>query len=201
MDDCQLTTGQIASLKALHRLQRDRKKADRVKAVVLLGTGWTVAQVAEAFLVDEKTVRLWHEKYVRGGENELLALFYVGKEPLLSEIQQQELAKHLDENTYLDSKAVAHHIEKTYGVQYSRTGVKELLHRLDFVYKKPQHVPGKLDPVKQEAFLSEYAKFRKTKGENDPVYIADAVHPQFNSIPAYGWIRRGTDKATAVASG
>ena len=57
-----LTTGQIASLKALHRLQRDRKKAYRINAVILLGTGWTVTQVAEVLLVDEKTVRIWHEK-------------------------------------------------------------------------------------------------------------------------------------------
>jgi len=194
MDDFQLTTAQIAALRTLHRLQRDRKKAYRVNAIILLGTGWTVTQVAEALLVDEKTIRLWLEKYVHGGEDELLTLFYVGKEPLLSETQQQELAKHLDDNTYLDSKAVAHYIEKAYGVRYSRTGVKELLHRLNFVYKKPKHVPGKLDPAKQEAFLSEYAKLRETKGENDPVYFADAVHPQFNSIPAYGWIRRGVDK-------
>ena len=136
MDDFHLTTGQIASLKALHRLQRDRKKAYRINAIILLGTGWTVPQVADALLVDEKNVRIWHEKYVRGGEDELLTLFYVGKEPLPSETQQQELAEHLDENTYLDSKAVAHHIAKTYGVRYSRTSVKELLHRLDFVYKK-----------------------------------------------------------------
>ena len=101
MDDFQLTTGQITSLKALHRLQRDRRKADRVKAVVLLGTGWTVAEVAEALLVDEKTIRLWYEKYLRGGENELLILCHAGKEPLLSEDQRQELARHLDETTYL----------------------------------------------------------------------------------------------------
>ena len=194
MDDFRLTTGQIASLRALHKLQRDRKKAYRVKAVVLLGTGWTVAQVAEALLVDEKTVRLWHEKFVQGGEQELITLFYQGKEPLLSESQQQELARHLNDNTYIDSKAVAHDIEKTYGVKYSRTGVKELLHRLDFVYKKPKHVPGKLDPAKQEIFIAEYEKLRKNKGENAPVYFADACHPQHNSIPAYGWIRRGTDK-------
>ena len=65
-------------------------------------------EVAEALLVDEKTIRIWHEKYVHGGEDELLTLFYVGKAPLLSDIQQQELAEHLDEHTYLDSKAVAH---------------------------------------------------------------------------------------------
>jgi len=31
-------------------------------------------------------------------------------------------------------------------------------------------------------------------GKNDPVYFFDACHPQHNSIPAYGWIRRGTDQ-------
>jgi len=194
MDDFQLTTRQIASLKALHRLQRDRKRADRVKAIILLGTGWSVGMVAEVLLVDEKSIRLWHEKYVHGGENELLSFCYAGKEPSLSETQQQELARHLDENTYLDSKAIGDHIERTYGVKYSPSGLKDLLHRLGFVYKKPKHVPGKLDPAKQEVFLAEYAKLRKTRGENDPVYFADAVHPQHNSIPGYGWIRRGMDK-------
>ncbi len=194
MDDFRLTTGQIASLRALHKLQRDRKKAYRVNAIILLGTGWTVAQVAEALLVDEKTVRTWHEKYVQGGENELLTLCYIGKQSSLTDVQQKELAAHLDQNTYIDSKAVAHYIEKTYGVKYSRTAVKELLHRLDFVYKKPKHVPGKLDPAKQEIFLAEYEKLRETKGENDPIYFCDACHPQHDSIPAYGWIRRGKDK-------
>ena len=55
----------------LHRLQRDRKIADYVKVVVILGTGWTVAMVAETFLGDEQTVRLWWEKYDHDGEKEL----------------------------------------------------------------------------------------------------------------------------------
>ena len=194
MDEFQLTSRQIASLKALHRLQRDRKRADRVKAIILLGTGWSVAMVAEVLLVDDKSIRLWHEKYVHGGENELLSFCYSGKEASLSETQQEELARHLDENTYLDSKAIGDHIKRTYGVKYSPSGLKDLLHRLGFVYKKPRHVPGKLDPAKQEAFLAEYAKLRKTRAKNDPVYFADAVHPQHNSIPSYGWIRRGKDK-------
>ena len=59
MDDFQLTTGQIASLLALHRLQHNRTKAYRVNAIILLGSGWTIVQVAEALLVDEKTIRMW----------------------------------------------------------------------------------------------------------------------------------------------
>jgi len=111
MDAFRLTARQIEKLKALHRKQRDRRFADRIKGVVLLGSGWSVASVSQALLVDEKSVRLWLEKYRQGGVDELLALMYQGKEPSLTEEQQEQLAKHLDENTYLDSNAIRHHKE------------------------------------------------------------------------------------------
>jgi transposase len=201
MGDFRLTARQIANLKSEHRTLRDKRLAYRLNAVVLLGSGWSVAQVAEALLVNETTVRHWLVKYRQGGTGELLALLYEGKAPMLTDVQQAEFAKHLDENLYLDSNAIRHYIEKTYGVSYSRTGVKELLHRLGFVYKKPKHVPGKLDPVKQAEFIVEYAKLRKNQGENDPVYFGDGCHPQFNSIPAFGWIRRGVEKELKSNSG
>jgi len=194
MNEFQLTTDQIAMLRVLHRTLRDKRLAYRVNAVILLGTGWSAAQVAQALLVDETTVRNWFQRYQQGGQEELLAMNYRGKEPSLSTEQQAELAKHLDETIYLDSNTIRRHIEATYGVKYSPTGVKELLHRLGFVYKKPKHVPGKLDPAKQTAFVAKYEKLRENQGENDPIYFGDGCHPQFNSIPAFGWIRRGVEK-------
>ena len=201
MDEFQLTTDQIAVLRALHRTLRDKRLAYRINAVILLGSGWSVAEVAQALLADETTIRNWFQKYQQGGTDELLAMNYHGKEPSLTAEQQEELAKHLDENTYIDSGEIRRYIEKTYGVVYSPTGVKELLHRLGFRYKKPKHVPGKLDPEKQRAFLDEYVKLRETQGENDPFYFMDACHPQYNSIPAYGWIRRGEEKELKSNSG
>jgi transposase len=194
MEDFRLTDKQIVALKALHKTQRERRFADRVKAIILLGTGWTHTQVAEVLLVDETTVRNWHEKHQQGGADELLTLYYEGKAPSLTIKQQEELAKHLDENTYLTSVAIRQYVKKKYGVIYSPTGMKDLLHRLGFSYKKPKHVPAKLDPEKQNEWLAEYRKLLKTKGKNDPIYFADGCHPQHNSVPAYGWIRRGKDK-------
>jgi transposase len=194
MENHRLTKTQIAALKVLHKTQRDRRFAYRINAIILLGTGWSTAQVSEALLVDEQTIRLWLEKYQHGGIDELLALHYQGTEAKLTETQQQELSLHLDETTYLTSKEIRHYVKKTYGIDYSATGMKDLLHRLGFVHKKPKHVPGKLDPAKQKEFMKEYKKLLKTKGKNDPVYFGDASHPQFNSIPAYGWIRRGKEK-------
>ena len=191
MEEYHLTDKQIASLKLLHRTLRDKRQADRVKAVVLLGTGWTPGHVAEVLFLDDKTVRSYFLKFVQGGEDELLAMHFEGRSCWLTEEQQQELAlylsiRYLDENTCLSSGEVVRHALNTYGIHYSPTGVKELLHRLGFVYKKPKHVPGKLDSEAQAAFLEEYERLKETKGENDPIYFADAVHPQFNSIPAWG---------------
>jgi transposase len=175
--------------------------AYRLNAIILLGSGWSVAEVSEALLVDATTIRNWLANYQEGGKDKLLELNYQGKPPSLTPEQQEELANHLDEHIYLDSHAIRRHIEKTYGISYSPTGVKELLHRLGFVYKKPKHVPGKLDPAKQKAFIKEYEKLRKNQGENDPVYFGDGCHPQYNSIPAFGWIRRGKEKELKSNSG
>jgi transposase len=194
MSDFQQTSKEIAALSTFHRTLRDRRLADRIKAIISLGTGWSVSEVAQILLYDETTIYNWIEKYQSGGKEELLTLCYKGKACSLTEHQQEELAKHLDEKTYLASKDIRDYVKKKYKVKYSATGMKELLHRLGFSYKKPTHVPGKLDPVKQEAFVEEYEILRKTKGRNDPIYFADACHPQHNSIPAYGWIRRGKAK-------
>jgi len=48
--------------------------------------------------------------------------------------------------------------------------VTDLLHRLGFSYKKPTHVPGKQDPVQQEAFVEGYERLKAAKGDNDPIY-------------------------------
>ncbi len=102
--------------------------------------------------------------------------------------------KRVIENFQLTNKQLATLRTKQYGVKFSPVGVKKLLHRLGFVYKKPKHVPGKLDPEAQAAFVEMYAELRENKGENDPIYFVDACHAQQNSIPVYGWIRRGVEK-------
>jgi len=74
MEDYQLSQDQIASLKALHRTLRDKRLAYRVNAVILLGSGWSPSQVAEALLVDEKSIRNWFVRHDEGGEERLILL-------------------------------------------------------------------------------------------------------------------------------
>ena len=201
MRDYTLSQSKIAELEKLHRSLRDKRQADRVKAVIALSKGWSAAQVAEILLFDETTSRHYFERYQQGGDDALLDDNYTGAEPKLDEHQIKELEGYLEDHLFTDAKSVIAHIVRQYGVHYSISGVTDLLHRLDFTYKKPTHVPGKQDTAKQQAFIEEYEHIKATKGKNDPLYFADATHPQHNSVPSYGWIKKGKEKALKANCG
>jgi len=194
MDEVSLPVPEIAKLKAAHRHAKTRREADRIKAVVLLGKGWAPAEVAEALLLDEDTVRNYLARYRRGGLQALREDGYVGGVGHLDEAQRQALEAHLREHVYLTVQEIVAYVKERFGVEYTVSGMTDLLHRLKFVYKKPKVVPGKSDPVAQEVFLEQYEKLKEDKGEKDPVYFMDGVHPQHNTMPAYGWIKQGEDK-------
>jgi len=194
MRDYELSSKEIAELDRTHRSLRDKRQADRVKAVLALSKGWSAAQIAEILLFDEKTSRHYFDRYQQGGLQALLEDNYSGAESRLDEHQMSELDAYLEEHILPDAKSVIAHIDNQYGVGYSVSGVTDLLHRLGFSYKKPTHVPGKQDPVKQQAFLGDYEQIKADKGENDPIYFTDATHPQHNSVPSYGWIKKGQEK-------
>ena len=194
MDEVSLPVPEIAKLKAAHRHAKTRREADRIKAVVLLGKGWAPAEVAEALLLDEDTVRNYLARYRRGGLQALREDGYVGGVGHLDEAQRQALEAHLREHVYLTVQEIVAYVKERFGVEYTVSGMTDLLHRLKFVYKKPKVVPGKSDPVAQEVFLEQYEKLKGNKGEKDPVYFMDGTHPQHNTMPAYGWIKQGEDK-------
>jgi len=197
-----LTDKEINSLKTAHRGCKDKRLADRIKSVVLLGTGWTVAATAEALLLDQDTVRAYAQKYQQGGIETLLMMRHKGSVPKLDSRQLESLDKHLEENIYTRVQDIVAYVEETYGISYTVQGMTDLLKRLDYVYKKPKKLPGKHPDVEtQLAFIQNYEKLKQTKGKEDQIYFMDGVHPQHNSVAAYGWIKRGTTKTLESNTG
>jgi transposase len=191
MSDYRLPAGELIRLRAEHRQTREKRHADRLKAVILLGSGWAAEQVAEALLIDPDTVRSYFKRYQKGGVRELLSMGYRGGAGWLSDEELIELDLHLREKLYLSAKEVARHVEEHYGVTYSERGMTALLHRLGYVYKKPKLVPGKADAEAQREFLETYEKLKQDKDSEDPIYFMDATHPRHNPVLGYGWIKRG----------
>ena len=172
-----------------------------IKAVVLLASGRTAEDVAEALLIDPNTVRNHFKRYRQGGLPGLLQLAYRGSIGELGEAELALLEAHLQLHLYLSAKDVAAWVEETFEVAYTVSGMTALLHRLGFVYKKPRLVPGKANREAQEAFLAQYEELKKNQGENDVILFMDAVHPQHNPVLGYGWIKRGETHEVPSNSG
>lgn len=188
-----LTPSEIIALKQAHRACKDKRAADRIKAVYSLGMGFSIEDVVSILMLDEETLRNYVKRYQAGGINALITDHYLGSFSKLSAIQLRELTAHLEHNTYLTVDAVLAHVKQTYDVLYSVSGMTNLLHRLKFTYKKSKLVPAKADKEKQEQFLKQLEELRANKCKDDPILYMDGVHPQHNTMLAYGWIKKGQD--------
>lgn len=182
---------------------RDKKMADRIKAVLSLHAGFEYSHVAAILLLDEVTLRRYVQKFQGQGIDGLLEYRYMGGKSRLTKKQEATLKGYLTQDTKRTAKEVVGHINTTYGVVFTVIGVTKLLHRLGFTYKKPKVIPGKAEGVKQEAFLKTYEETKKNLGPNDRIYFADATHPQHNTKVSYGWILKGkkNDKLVKTTSG
>jgi transposase len=184
-----LSTTQRKELLNELKLENSRRYADRIRVILLLDQNWTYKKISEALFLDEGSIANYRKRYQNGGLEGLIIDDYSGKKCFLTEHEQQLLAKYLDSKVCLSTKEIISYIEKKFRVTYSVSGVTALLHRLDYSYKKAKGVPGKAKKEEQEHFLRVYNGV-KLHGK---VYFGDSVHPRHNSIPTYGWIKKGTD--------
>lgn len=188
-----LTEQQVLELKVAHKQTREKRLADRIKAILMLHFGFTYDQIKQALLLDEVTLRRYLKKYQKYGLQSLLEYRYTGGQTRLTLRQEQELTVFLKDNTKRTAKDVAEYIRTTYAVSFSIIGATKLLHRLGFTYKKPKTIPGKANRTKQEEFLKTYQQMKGNLNRNDQIYFVDATHPEHNTKPSYGWILKGKD--------
>ena len=157
----------------------------------MLDNGWSYEKVANALLLDSGTIRRYYTIYIDGGKSALLTFNYSGKSCELTQDQLDQLKSYVEENTPSASSQVVDYVKENFGIEYSIPAMIAILHRLGFVYKKPQLVPGKADPKAQAVFLEELEKLETELDKSDEVIYMDGVHPQHNSKPAYGWFKKG----------
>jgi transposase len=86
-------------------------------------------------------------------------------------------------------------------VSYTRSALVKLLARLELEYRKPQVIPRKLDPAKQQAFIEAYENLLNTLGDDEAVLFADAVHPTHAVRPAGCWAPKDAKVALEQSSG
>jgi transposase len=150
--------------------------------------------------IDDNTLRRHYELYIENGLDGLSQYNYTGGLSLLSVEEIKKLEEHLKIHTYQRSKEIALHIVQEYGVEITPNGVRGLLHRIGFVFKKMKHLPGKGDAERQQGFVK-HEELKASKGGKDKIYFMDGTHPLHNSITACGWIKKGQEKAVKANTG
>jgi len=184
-----LSSKQVTDFKKLHKTA-SLEKRDRIKAVLMLNSGYTQQEIAEVLIIDETTVWRWFQLFQKSDINELLKDKYLGGVTKLDENQITELDSHLSEKIYLSAKEICSWVLNQFGVQYTSKGMTDLLHRIGYCYKKPKHIPGKANLDAQLNFIEQYEKLKQEKLPEDKIYFMDGVHPLHNSQPAYGWMKK-----------
>jgi transposase len=118
-------------LKSDHRKEKNRRTADRIKAVLMSNEGWSFREISKILLLDEETVSKHIFEY---RESKKLKIETGGSSGKLSESQTQELSKHLEEHTYAKVSEICEQVRKVYGVIYTVQGMTCRLKNHGFSY-------------------------------------------------------------------
>jgi len=180
------------SLESDLRKTKDLAEWKRLFAILSYDEGQSIDEIASLTRLSKWTVEEYLKQY--SSHNKTKNDPKGGSSSKLDEKESSELEWHLSETTYLKVKNILGYVKRTFGKQYSRSGMTAWLKEHGFTFKKPEKVPGKLDPNRQAQFIEEYFGLKNSLGPYDGLYFLDAVHPEYQSQTVCGWIKKGECK-------
>lgn len=198
-----LTSKDRERLKLLQRGAAERDVYIKITVLLMLDKGYDSETIGETLGISVSTTYKYVADYETKGLEGYILYYHKGKSCYLSEEQCSVLKMELDEHLYTDSKQIIEYIWIHFGVAYSKSGVIDLLHRLDYTYKQTTQVPCEANKEEQESFLSQELQqilSEARKGEAE-VYYTDGVHPTHNTRSTYVWTKKGKQREQASVSG
>src|SRR5471030_1102082 len=187
-------------------LARDGSVASRVtrraNALVLLDDGWSCQEVADAFLLNDDTIRGWFKLFEQRGIEGLTCFDVGGSVSFLSAVQEDALKAFVGATLPRSTRQVGAWIEQEFGLVYeSRSGLIALLHRLGLEYHKPEVISRRLKPKTQKAFIAGYENLLDSMGDDEVAMFVDAVHPTHAARPVGCWAPKEQKLAIEQTSG
>ena len=179
-------------LEAALKLAKDASEWKRIFVILSYNEGQSVEELARLTRLSRWTIEEYLKQY--NSHNKTKNDPGGGSASKLTHEETHTLEKHLSQTTYLKVNGIVAYVRKTFGKQYSRSGMTKWLVEHGFTFKKPEKIPGKLDPARQEQFIEEYRRLRDGLEQYDELYFLDAVHPEYQSQTVCGWIKKGECK-------
>jgi len=191
----ELTHDQVALYSKLHKAQKEKVKADRIKTILLLNSGFSNKEISEILLIDEDTVTNFKNRFLaRTDDLTWINDSYVSYLGKLSYTEIGRLTSYIEENTLTSSEQIGVVIQNLFGVEYSKSGIIKLLHRTGKTFKKSHKLPGGVNVEKQAEFIKKFEETVNNLTANECIMFMDGVHPEHNTSSQGMWMEKGSER-------
>ena len=129
MKTIELSAKQRREIQERRRQASDRRIYQRLSTLLWIDDGRTREEVADLLDVSSRQVGDWLRIFRNKGLNELCTLHYRGDPGRLRPAQVEQLKQEIAKGIFHNAEQVRAWIEEHFGVTYSSSGVKDLMHR------------------------------------------------------------------------
>jgi transposase len=136
MKTIELSAKQRREIQERRRQASDRRIYQRLSTLLWVDEGRTREEVADLLDVSSRQVGDWLRIFRNKGLNELCTLHYRGDPGRLRPAQVEQLQQEIATGIFHNAEQVRAWIEEHFGVTYSSSGVKDLMHRIGASYHK-----------------------------------------------------------------
>jgi transposase len=176
-----LTAEQRGEMERRRKGTLDRRVYQRLTAVLAVAAGKSREEVADLLGVSLSQLGEWLRVYRNEGLDALCTLLYKGDPGKLTPHQVARLKAEVSTGCFRNADQIRHWLQETFAVDYSPSGVKDLLRRVGVSYHQVTGFLWKADPDKQKAFVKKYRRQKADAGRREAGhtrrYFVDACHP------------------------
>jgi transposase len=202
MKTIQLTPQQRKEISDRRRQAQDRRIYQRLSAVLWSDDGRTREEIARLVGVSTRQVGQWFRIFRNKGLDELGTLHYQGDPGRLGPAQVKRLRQEIEKGVFHNAEQIRSWIEAYFGVTYSPSGVKDLLHRAGASYHKVSGFFWKADVEEQKRWVRKHRRHKREAGPGTRRYFVDACHPVWGVGLLYScWLLTGQRFYVGVGNG
>jgi transposase len=177
----QLDPQQRQELERRRHRTHDKRLYERLSAVLWVADGKTRFEVADLLGRSVRQLAEWLRLFRNRGLDALCTLHHQGDPGDLSAGQVERLQQEISTGRFRNSDQIRLWVEESFRVQYTPSGIKDLLRRVGASYHKVTGFLWKADPDKQQQFVNKYRRQRRAArrpgSRRTRFYFVDACHP------------------------
>jgi transposase len=202
MKTIQLTPQQRQDISERRRHAPDRRVYQRLSAVLWSDEGRSREEIADLLGVSTRQVGQWLRIFRNKGPGRTLHLALPGRSGPLRPAQVERLKQEIAKGVFHNAEQVRTWVRGTLGVDYSISGVKDLLRRVGASYHKVSGFFWKADVEEQRRWVRKHRRHKREAGPETRRYFVDACHPVWGVDLLYScWLLVGQRFYVGVGNG